>query len=49
MVKKAENYKWSSYAMCIGLTKEKLINSESILKYFRSRESYKLFVEQGIK
>ena len=44
MVKKAENYKWS-----IGLTKEKLINSENILKYFRSRESYKLFVEQGIK
>ena len=48
MVKKAEDYKWSSYAMCIGLTKEKLINSESILNYFRSRESYKLFVEQGI-
>lgn len=48
MVKKAEDYKWSSYGMCIGLTKEKLINSESILNYFSSRESYKFFVEQGI-
>jgi putative transposase len=48
MVIKPEEYKWSSYAMYIGETKEKLINSRSILNYFKSRQAYKTFVEQGI-
>lgn len=48
MVIKPEEYKWSSYSMYIGKTKEKLINSESILKYFFNRDAYKHFVLQGI-
>ena len=48
MVTKPEAYKWSSYSMYIGSTKEKLINSKSILNYFKNRQDYKTFVEQGI-
>lgn len=48
MVNTPEEYKWSSYSTYIGETKEKLINSESILNYFNNREEYKIFVEQGI-
>lgn len=52
MVKKPEYYQWSSYSMFIGLNREKLINSEPILSYFKtnkSREFYKSFVESAIK
>lgn len=52
MVKKPEEYQWSSYAMYIGKEKEKLISSEKILSYFRkenSRELYKKFLESAIK
>lgn len=48
MVRKPEEYKWSSYAMYIGETKEKLINSQNILNYFSNKDAYKAFVEQGI-
>lgn len=48
MVEKPEEYKWSSYSMYIGKTKEKLINSEKLLKYFCNRNAYKTFVLQGI-
>jgi putative transposase len=36
MVEKTEDHCWSSYSMYIGKEKEKLINSESILSYFKS-------------
>ncbi len=52
MVKKPEEYKWSSYSMYIGLEKEKLINSDKILNYFKKEERKKLYqkyVESGIK
>jgi len=52
MVKKPEDYEWSSYSMFIGLSKEKIINSQKILSYFRTgknRERYRNFVESGIK
>jgi putative transposase len=48
MVENPQDYKWSSYSMYIGLLKEKLINSEKILSYFKkenSRPLYKVFVE----
>lgn len=48
IVKKAEEYQWSSYSMYIEKTKEKLINSEILLKYFCNRNAYKAFVLQGI-
>jgi len=48
MVIKPEKYKWSSYSMYTGQVKEKLINSKSILNYFRNKDEYKIFVEQGI-
>ncbi|NLL29985.1 transposase [Clostridium isatidis] len=52
MVKKPEDYNWSSYSMTIGLKNEKLINSKRILDYFiskYSRELYRAFVESAIK
>ncbi|MFA6941083.1 MAG: transposase [Clostridiaceae bacterium] len=52
MVKKPEDYNWSSYSMYIGKKREKLINSSEILSYFingNERDLYKKFVEQGIK
>ncbi|WP_300386511.1 transposase [Clostridium sp.] len=52
MVEKPEDYEWSSYGMTIGVTNEKLINSEAILSYFKkgnSRELYKSFVESAMK
>ncbi|KRU30089.1 transposase [Clostridium sporogenes] len=52
MVDKAEDYKWSSYAMFIKKQNEKLINSNKILSYFKERnkrELYKDFVESYIK
>lgn len=48
MVIKPEEYKWSSYSMYIGETKEKIIKSGIILNYFSNREAYKIFIEQGI-
>ena len=48
MVENPQDYKWSSYSMYIGLLKERLINSEKILSYFKkenSRHLYKVFVE----
>lgn len=51
MVKKAEEYKWSSFSMYIGERKEEIINSEKILSYFKEdnqRQLYKVFVERGI-
>lgn len=48
MVKKPEEYKWSSYSMYIGKRQEKVINTEAILSYFTNenkREKYKTFVE----
>ena len=48
MVEKPEDYCWSSYSMYIGKEKEKLINSESILSYFKgSRDLYKQYVENA--
>lgn len=52
MVKKPEDYDWSSYSMYIGKKREKLISPSEILRYFKEdekRKSYKEFVEQGIK
>lgn len=52
IVKNPEDYRWSSYKSIIGLSEEKIINSEKILSYFkavRNRESYREFVESGIK
>lgn len=52
MVKKPQEYRWSSYLMYIGEQKEKLINSKDILEYFnkgKERILYKIFVEQGMK
>lgn len=52
MVDMPEDYEWSSYAMYIGLTKEKLINSEKVLSYFKKeneRHLYKLFVESAMR
>ncbi|WP_461207861.1 transposase [Clostridium sp. DL1XJH146] len=48
MVEKPEDYRWSSYSMMIGDTKEKIINSDRILNYFNyenRRKAYKEFVE----
>lgn len=52
MVKKPEEYEWSSYSMTIGLSEEKIVNSEKILNYFKSSSSrilYRAFVESLIK
>ncbi|AZV55488.1 transposase [Clostridium sp. AWRP] len=52
IVKKPEDYKWSSYPMLIGKRKEKLINSDRILSYFiqsRKRELYRMYVEDAIR
>ena len=44
MVERAEEYKWSSYPMYIGLQEEKIIFSEYILLYFNNRDLYRKFV-----
>ena len=52
MVEDAQNYKWSSYRMYLGLEREELIKSQNILAYFKNnncRELYKQFVESVIK
>ena len=52
MVGKPEEYEWSSYSMTIGLSEEKIVNSEKILNYFKSSSSrilYRAFVESLIK
>lgn len=52
IVKKPEDYEWSSYPMLIGKRKEKLINSDRILSYFiqsRKRELYRMYVESAIR
>jgi REP element-mobilizing transposase RayT len=49
MVNVAEEYKWSSYSMYIGEKKEKLINSKSVLDYFKCRKEYKIFVETELQ
>lgn len=49
MVKKPEEYAWSSYRMFIGKDSENLINSEKILSYFNSdnrRKRYREFIEE---
>lgn len=47
MVKKPEDYKWSSYCMYIGKGKEKIICSDKILLYLkdRDRQLYQDYVE----
>lgn len=45
MVKTPEEYRWSSYNMLIGNAKEKLINSEILLKYFKYDDRYRLYKE----
>ncbi|NLU08286.1 MAG: transposase [Clostridiales bacterium] len=52
MVKKPDEYKWSSYSMYIGKEKERLINSQKILAYFKKdnqRELYGKFVESRVE
>lgn len=53
MVKNPEEYEYSSYSICILVTKkEKLISSERVLSYFKEdikRELYRGFVEKSIK
>ncbi|BDR74641.1 transposase [Clostridium tetani] len=52
MVEKPEDYKWSSYKIYIGQEKEKLINSNKVLNYFKEenkKELYKKFTEGYIK
>ena len=50
MIKKPEDYKWSSYCMYIGNEKEEFVCSNRILSYFKdnNRESYKKYVESAI-
>lgn len=47
MVKKPEDYKWSSYRMFVGIEEERLILSQYVLKHFGDedirREAYKKF------
>ncbi|EES48711.1 transposase [Clostridium botulinum] len=48
MVKKPEEYKWSSYCVYIGKKKEKIVNCDMVLSFFRTencRELYKNYVE----
>jgi putative transposase len=52
MVKKPNEYRWSSYSMYIGEKEEKLINAQAVMHYYpknSARKLYKIFVEQGIK
>ncbi|WP_346897506.1 transposase [Clostridium sp. UBA7503] len=52
MVTNAQDYKWSSYSTYLGLSKEKIINTERILSYFgeiNARKLYKLFIDNGIR
>lgn len=51
IVKKPEDYKWSSYSMFLGINSDNIVNSKMILSYFgkdKSIELYKAFVESGI-
>lgn len=51
MVKKPEEYECSSYCMYIGKRKERIINSENILAYFKKencRELYKIYMESAM-
>lgn len=50
IVKKPEEYKWSSYCMYISNEKEKFVCSNRILYYFKdsNRELYKEYVESVI-
>lgn len=52
MVKKPEEYMWSSYRMYISIVPEKTISTLGILSYFKSenrRLFYKKYVESAIK
>lgn len=52
MVKKPEEYMWSSYRMYIGIVPEKTISTLVILSYFMKenrRRFYKEYVESAIK
>lgn len=52
MVEKPEDYEWSSYNMYIGKSKEKIIESDKLLSYFKKetcRDLYKSYVESTIK
>ncbi|MGN9163283.1 transposase [Clostridium sulfidigenes] len=52
MVTNVQDYKWSSYSTYLGLSKEKIINTERILSYFgeiNARKSYKVFIDNGIR
>lgn len=45
IVKKPEQYKWSSFSTYIGKANQKIVSTEIILNYFKNREMYKKFVE----
>ncbi|MBU3143451.1 transposase [Clostridium sp. CF012] len=52
MVKKPEDYRWSSYTTYTGEKDEKLITSKRVLSYFKKgeeKELYKEFVESAIR
>jgi putative transposase len=51
MVKRPEEYLWSSYSMVINKSDEKIIDTSLILSYFKDNNPnlYKNFVEAGIK
>lgn len=48
MVKKPEDYLWSSYNMFFHQHDEKLIDTNLILSYFNDNNSYKDFVESAV-
>lgn len=52
MVERPDEYRWSSYNMYIGKYKEKIIESDKILAYFKKencRDLYRAYVESAIK
>ncbi|WP_027623913.1 transposase [Clostridium lundense] len=51
MVRRPEEYKWSSYNMYIGEKRENIISSDRVFSYFQQdnkRELYKRFVESAM-
>lgn len=48
IVKKPEDYEWSSYCMYIGTEKEKIVDRNIILSYFKDEEFYRKYVEDKI-
>ena len=45
MVKRPEDYHWSSYSMYIGENEEKLITSKMLLAYFKKGKEKELYME----